>query len=685
MNKPLRIYFADLTYVHQGLQSEIIPNAIGDVAAYAKAQLGEDIEVAIFKRPQKFIEALVRDVPTIAAFSDYAWNHSLAYGFAKAIKAAHPEVITVFGGPNYPLDPKRQEQTLRDHPAIDFFIIKEGEVAFANLVERLRDNDLDLSADYDIPSVHYIHKVADTARLNPIAPRIKDLSEIPSPYLLGWLDEFFDDGFMPILQTNRGCPFSCTFCVEGVSYYQKVYRSSHEKVRLELEYIAERMQPVIQRGGRADLFIADSNFGMYKQDIDTCEVIREMQDRYKWPQYISVATGKNQKERVLSAARLVQGAIRLSGSVQSLDPEVLDNIKRSNVNPEHLMALAIEGSDMGANTYSEVILGLPGDSRAKYEKTVGELIEMGFNKVETYTLMLLPGSDMDSDESREKFGFVTKYRIIPRCFGYFEYEGQDISVGEIEEVVVANNTLTLDEYVACREIALLVTLFYNDGVFEPAVRLIKQMDVSLIEVLSDIHDHVAEPAIQQILAEFSRETRGELWEDRDELAAFIDQHENVDRYIQGELGSNLLFKYKAIALLTEMPALARALGTSMKRVFELNIGKLGANQSRFIDELTEYCGARGTRIFRDFQQPCVIKVHHDFDRVLEERRFLDLDDAGVAEARHIEFYLDDGQRETIERIVNTYGNHLTGLTRGLSRTNIKRLLRRERALDHAAG
>lgn len=677
---PAKIYCADLTYVHQGLQSEIMPNAIGCVAAFAKHRLGDRIEPTIYKRPLKLIDALHEEVPAVVAFSDYAWNHRIANAFAGAIKTKHPHVAIIFGGPNYPLDEARQIEFLRSHPHIDFFVVKEGEVAFASLVERLLEQDMDLNAYYDLPSVHYIDKRSGEPHLNPVGPRIRDLSEVPSPYLLGWMDEYFGDGFMPIIQTNRGCPFTCTFCVEGTSYYQKIYRSSAEKVASEIEYIAERMQPALVKGERADLFIADSNFGMYQQDIVTCKAIRGAQENYGWPQYISVATGKNQKERVLDAARLVQGAIRLSGSVQSLDPEVLANIKRANVDPDQLVALAFEGSDIGANTYSEVILGLPGDSLPKYKKTVSQLIEMGFNKVETYTLMLLHGSELDSQNTREQYQFVTKYRVIPRCFGHFDCLDTDISVGEIEEVVVATSTMPFEDYVVCRELALLVTLFYNDGVFEPAMRLLKSLKVPIMECIEAIHvQQWAGSDMAKIVREFSAETRNELWDSREKLSEFLGKRENMDRYISGEFGSNLLFKYKSLAMLTDMPVLVRTLSAAMKQVIAVHKPPLNAEQLQFIDELTAYCGARGQNIFKDFHQSYCLEVHYEFDDIIHNRLFPTLGGGvGSGAARQVEFYLDDTQRNTVQRIINTYGNHLTGLTRGLSRTNIKRLLRHQR-------
>ena len=52
--------------------------------------------------------------------------------------------------------------------------------------------------------------------------RIKDLDEIPSPYLNGMMDKFFDGKLTPFLETNRGCPFTCSFCHTGSDYFHKL-------------------------------------------------------------------------------------------------------------------------------------------------------------------------------------------------------------------------------------------------------------------------------------------------------------------------------------------------------------------------------------------------------------------------------------------------------------------------------
>ena len=145
----------------------------------------------------------------------------------------------------------------------------------------------------DMPSVHRIGPDG-SFHASPLEERVLDLSTLPSPYLTGLLDPFFDGVLLPIIQTNRGCPFRCTFCDEGKPYFSRVAKNRSDKSHREIHYIAEKMAASSAQGGRRlDLQIADSNFAMYKEDLEICATIAEVQEKYGYPQYIGVATGKN--------------------------------------------------------------------------------------------------------------------------------------------------------------------------------------------------------------------------------------------------------------------------------------------------------------------------------------------------------------------------------------------------------
>lgn len=68
----MNIYLADLTYVHQGLQSEVVPHAIGCIGTYAQKMLGERIAIRLFKRPDDFSKAVQDSILDVVGFSHYA-------------------------------------------------------------------------------------------------------------------------------------------------------------------------------------------------------------------------------------------------------------------------------------------------------------------------------------------------------------------------------------------------------------------------------------------------------------------------------------------------------------------------------------------------------------------------------------------------------------------------------------
>src|SRR5262249_36497904 len=218
-------------------------------------------------------------------------------------------------------------------------------------------------------------------------------------------------------------------------------------------------------------------------------------------------------------------------SVQSLDEEVLRNIKRSNIAADQLMQLALQSSDVDANSYSEVILGLPGDCKAAHYKTLKTIIDAGFTKVIPYTMMMLPGSEMCSEDSKRKYQMDLRYRVFPRCFGFFDVCGERIKAAEIEEVCVATSTLSYDDYLECRRLHLMISIFYNDGVFGGLIKLLRRLGVSIYRWLELLRDTRMEGPLGKLVDEFERATRDELWLDRRDLEMSIQQPGTVERYI----------------------------------------------------------------------------------------------------------------------------------------------------------
>lgn len=669
------IWLADLTYTQQQISAELIPAAIGCIATYAEQELGLARPIRLFKYPEAMAAALAADgVPDIIGFSNYVWNFELSSAFARRLKEVAPSTITVLGGPNYPVDAGEQEAFLRAHPEFDFVSFKEGEIAFAELVRALIASGMNKEPVHGaIASIHSI--AADgSVHLTETGPRLRDLADIPSPYCTGKLDEFFDGKLLPIIQTNRGCPFSCTFCVEGVQYYNKVARNPTDKIAAELDYIGRKMVESRDKGYRNDLFIADSNFGMYREDIDTCRAIADCQERYGWPDYVSVATGKNQKARVLEAARLVKGAIRLTGAVQSLDEEVMKNIRRSNISSDDLMTLALEAADIDSHSYSEVILALPGDSLAAHFKTLTTVIDAGFTRIGTHVLMLLPGSELGNDDSKRKFGMDVRYRVLPRCFGRFEVLGSPVVAAEIEEVCVGNNTLSFEDYLECRRMNLLIHVFYNEGVFGALLKFLRSLHLSVSRWMDLLYATTPSGRLKELIDAFLEATRTELWTDRDALAAFAQQPGTVESYIKGELGYNIIFTFKALSMTRYVDALQGLAKDTVTRLLE-EAGQASPDNLAFVDDLLAYDSARMTGIFDRPDQSVAVTLTHDVERFFTDRAPAPAAHYRLEHPARFEAVLDEGQKRTIRQFIDLYGSDDAGVSRILTKVFVKKLLR----------
>jgi hypothetical protein len=414
---------------------------------------------------------------------------------------------------------------------------------------------------------------------------------------------------------------------------------------------------------------------MYKDDTVTCREIAKAQDSYGWPEYINVATGKNQKARVLEAARLVRGAMRLSGSVQSLDEAVLKNVKRDNIAADQLMRLALEAAEVDANSYSEVILGLPGDSKDAHYRTLRTVVDAGFQKVIPYTMMMLPGSEMCTEDSKSKYEMELRFRILPRCFGHFEICGKRVVSAEIEEVCVATNTLPYADYLNCRKMHLMISIFYNDAVFSALLRFLRTSGVSIFRWLEILRDREVSGRLGDLIDNFEQATRNELWQNRSDLEAHLAQSGVIERYIAGELGLNLLFTYKSLAMtrhIAELQQLAREAAVDLMRESGLDSPEV----LEFVNDAIQYDACRMTNLFAHSDEDVRSVFRYDVEGFMRSREAGPVTDYKLNDPLRMRFVLDADQRATINRGLVLFGSDEAGVGRILSKFHIIRLLRR---------
>ena len=396
----------------------------------------------------------------VVCFSLYVWNIRVSLEIAKRLKARWPEKITVFGGPQVP---KRIVDFMSQNPFIDIACHGEGERIFLAVLE-----NLDRSRWGEIPSITYRK---DGSLVNtPKIDRIKDLADVPSPYLEGVFESLISanpsERWIALWETNRGCPFSCTFCDWGSAVASKVHTFEMERLLQEVDWFAEREIEYV--------FCADANFGILKRDVDIARYVAQVKKQRGFPHALSVQNTKNATERAYETQAILAGAGLNKGvaiSVQSGDPTTLKAIKRDNISLDTYAELQRRFTRDRVETYSDMILALPAESYDSFVDGVANLIEGGqHNRIQFNNLSILPNAEMGDPEYQKKYGMETVVSKVVNIHGAVE----DEEVYEEQVLVIATDSMPREEWVRARAFCWMVAFLYFDKVFQIPLSVLRE-------------------------------------------------------------------------------------------------------------------------------------------------------------------------------------------------------------------
>ena len=543
MNK-LKIFLADLTHTYKALTNPFIPYGIGVISSYAQKIFGDKIEVRLFKYPEKLYEALNQEHCDVLGCSTYVWNSSLAHWACRVAKRKNPNVITVLGGPDFAKDYDQKLEYFLKYNCVDVRVLLEGEIAFSNLIKLILNHSIvnknKIFSD-KIEGCSYLNR-NKTKLIEAYTERVQYLDEIPSPYNTGLLDEFFDGKLVPVIQTTRGCPFSCNFCVESDKYYSKIKSFQTEYALNELDYIGKKISitPTV-----TNLQIADSNYGMYKRDKLISEKILDLQKKYNWPQGIYVSTGKH-FANVIETTEMLMDSFDFSMSVQSMNEEVLDEIGRKNISPEKYKAAGIMLRNKGRTTLSETIVPLPKETLNSFFKGMMELMDWKVSRIITNTVMFLHGTVYKDKKYINKFNYQSKFRLVSGQFGIYGGE----KVFEYEEVGVSTNTMSFDEYLETRIFSFLVEMLYNSKIFREIEFFLEDHKLSYYHYVYSVYKALknSHADIKKVIESLVNQSIYELKDSEESLIEYYSKENNFKKIMKGEEGDNVKYSHKALLL-----------------------------------------------------------------------------------------------------------------------------------------
>lgn len=528
-NKKTSIFLCDMVHNYLGAGSYMFPLNIGYLAAYANKHMADELDIRLFKYPEMLLEALNCDVPDIMGFSNYTWNADLNAKLAALVKDRRTDTMVVFGGPNINYTEAGKKEFFVTHPSVDFYIPFQGETPFVNLLRNYLDGDRNIAymKTHKMDGIYSYLPEEGCVIEGDVIKRIKDPDEIPSPYLTGLLDKFFEYNLIPIVETNRGCPYQCTFCAQGFSSHHKIDFFSIERVKAEMDYIADHVKNTNL------LNLADSNFGIAKRDIEIAKHIANMEIKKGYPRKCNTNWAKNQP-KIFEIAKILKN-ISMPISLQSLDKKVLENVNRQNISISVFKDIIKRIDESGGMSGTEIILGLPGETRDSHIQTLRQLFDWDVSSIICYNGLVLDGTEMSAAKENGKFRCSTKFRLIDSSFG--EY-GDFVSF-EGEEGILSTDTMSEDELLSFRPVHWLIQFLWNYRFYYDLLKYIQSCGVNpldyILEVI-ELSDSVGSDNVKAVFSQFREEAKNEWFNSQEALQEYYSRPENFEMLKNGLFG-----------------------------------------------------------------------------------------------------------------------------------------------------
>lgn len=451
------------------------PYAAGSLIAYAfkdeTIKNEYSFEGFIYKKENICDVVSGFEEPFLVGFSCYVWNYEYNKALAKEIKSRFPQCFIVFGGHQV-----NAKSDVVESDYVDFVIQSEGEESFRRLL-------LHLCGKLPAENVCNLIYKSENGEIN-INPIDTSFVERQSPYINGLFDELVEKEelrFSAILETNRGCPNKCAFCDWG-NIKAKMKSFDIELVKAEIDWMSKNKIEYC--------YSSDSNFGLFPRDIEIVEYIIEKNKQNGYPQKFQATYSKNNPETVFNINKRLNEVGMSKGatlSFQSMSQEALDRINRKNMPLENFLELMSLYNSNNIAAYSEIILGLPGETYESFKNGIEQLLECGQHMaINFFNCELLTNSIMSDPEYIEKYKIeyaVTEqhqYHVVPNKEGIPEYS----------KIVVSTSTLSKEDWIRCNILHVFVRAFHNLGLLQCiAIYLFYEKNVKYMDFYCSLIDY----------------------------------------------------------------------------------------------------------------------------------------------------------------------------------------------------
>lgn len=460
----------------QGYGEKVEPSlSIGMLFAAARAhdggRLTESFDIHRLRADAEAVFAAwaADPVPAVFVFSDYIWNLDPHLDLSRRVKEVSPESICLHGGPSVPKYVDDATAFFADNPSVDVAARGEGEVTFVEILDRLAHglHPGCLERLGDVAGITFRSEDGTLVRTED-RERSEHLDEFPSPYITGEFEDMLDVEWRSAsVESNRGCPYGCTYCDWGSATLARIRKFDLDRVKAELDWIMERAKP-------QELHVADANFGIFSRDVDIAEHVVALRKAHDAPYSLTISLAKNTvkySQRIISI--LTRGGvspITASSAVQTIDPHTLVVIRRQNIKLEKYDELAVTFQEEGIPLVTDLLMGLPGATVASFKNDLQHCFDREVTP-RTMEIIMLPNSPMNEPAYREE---------------------HEIVVDE-HDVVVGSSSFSRSDYEQMKRLRLLYRAADHFGVLREVLRYLQwERGIEALDVLQALDQAVVE-------------------------------------------------------------------------------------------------------------------------------------------------------------------------------------------------
>lgn len=510
-----KIMLADLLYDNdRGPSYFLAPLNIGYITAYAKKLYGDKCDIRIYRNVDQFIKDFQEDPPEIVGFGQYIWNHDLTQNVLKWIKHTRPNTISFAGGPMVGSTEEDAAVFMELNPLIDFCVSVYGEYGFSQFFQRYIDCDGDVSKMKE-DMILGVSFSTDGTRSGNVYSIVNQLTvkpiDIPSPYLTGLMDPFLEEGYSPIIQCMRGCPYTCTYCFAAKL---DIGQFTTETVLAEIDYIYERTKS-------SALAVTDDNFGLYSRDIEIAKRIRSNYDQFGYPSKMLLYYSKKPTETVIEISKIMRKLAPFFISYQSRNPETLKTIERYNLIDENTIKIVKICKEYDIHVASEMIFGLPHETKQTFMEGLEELYGFNIDTLAIYNCKFFNGTDIATKASISSHKLKTKHRLYEDNFAIYKTNDpyKEIIACETDEIPVESDSFNYQDFIDIRILGFWIEMCFSKKMYYEVLKHLENYGISPFRLIYSALDGKFKmpEKIKDIFTEIQKGYEDELFDSFDEL------------------------------------------------------------------------------------------------------------------------------------------------------------------------